>query len=421
MEQYDILIVGASFAGLTCAHHIDKKYSVLVIDQKTRLDAAIESTGLITTATKNMLEKFIDVKKWIPNAITTIGVVSPDYNKYFFSHTTEPWIYSTDTPNLVKEMSTNLPSHVVFSLSTGLITYTIDSSKEYPVEAEIIKDGVKRVVYAKCIVGADGSISKVASLNNDLGKNTKFLIGFEKVFYGDIFLGEHPEASVYHFWFGEYSLGYGGWLSPTIINGKKAFRVGIAKLEKDKKDLKILDNFIALLQEKGIIKIKPDTKCLVAFGHPIPIGGVVKNFTSDHAILIGDAGGFCGAFAADGIKGSIVSGKIAAQLIGEYLAGDKTALQMLHKKIEQETKLMTYYKKQVLYRFIWDQMKSDAAFHAMYDVIEREKDHFLDQFCDSKDRSKGLLHVVLHVRNIPLLIKYGLYILRDMLFRRNVR
>ncbi len=421
MEKYDILIVGASFAGLTCAHHIDKKYAVLVIDQKTRLDAAIESTGLITTATKNMLEKFVNIEKWIPNAITTIGVVSPDYNKYFFSHTKDPWIYSTDTPNLVKEMSVNLPKNVAFSLSTGLISYTIDTKREYPVEAEIIENGIKRIVHAKCIVGADGSISKVATLNENLGKNTKFLIGFEKVFYGDIFLGDHPEATVYHFWFGEFSLGYGGWLSPTSINGRKAFRIGIAKLEKDKKDLKILDEFIELLTEKKIIAIEPDTKCVVAFGHPIPIGGVVKKFHADNALLIGDAGGFCGAFAADGIKGSVVSGKIAAELIGKYLEGDSEALSRLHKRIEEETKLMTYYTKQVLYRFIWDQMKSDAAFHAMYNVIAREKDHFLDQFCDSKDRSKGLLHVVLHIRNIPLLIKYGLYIIRDMLFKRRTK
>ena len=39
---------------------------------------------------------------------------------------------------------------------------------------------------------------------------------------------------------------------------------------------------------------------------------------------------------------------------------------------------------------IWDFMKSNRTFDAMYRIIEREKETFIDQFCDSKDKKKSL-------------------------------
>src|SRR3989338_1206773 len=100
METCDVVIVGASFAGLTLGHHLPQGLRTIILDRKTRLDTAIETTGLITEATRELFKQFCDVDRFIPNRITTIGVVSPDYNKYFFSHTEKPWIYSTDTPLL---------------------------------------------------------------------------------------------------------------------------------------------------------------------------------------------------------------------------------------------------------------------------------------------------------------------------------
>jgi flavin-dependent dehydrogenase len=417
MEHVDILIVGASFAGVSLGHHLPSNLKAVILDRKTRLDTAIESTGLITQHTKDLLQSFIsELDNYIPNRITTIGVVSPDYNKYFFSHTDDPWIYSTDTPMLVKHMSEKLPSHVELRLGTGLLSYEIRDGEEYPVVVTYLQSGEKKQNAAKFLVGADGSHSTVAKLNSNLSQNKRFLAGHEKVFFGDILFGDHPDSTIYHFWFGEFSLGYGGWLSPTIIEGKKAFRLGLAKLEKDVKDIKKIDEFIRILQEKKIIRIDGDpSKPIVAFGHLIPLGGVLPKVYDKHTLLIGDAAGFCGAFAADGIKGAIVSGKVAGELIPKYLAGDINAFSQYHTKIEEYNNLITYYKKQVFYRWLWDQMKSDRTFHAMFDVIARQKDSFLYQFCDSKDKRKSLVRIVLKVRNIPALMKYGWYVMMDML------
>ncbi len=463
VETVDIIVVGACFAGLSFGHHISSRYKTVIIDRKTKLNTAIESTGLITQATRDLLADFCQVDAYIPNRITTIGVVSPDYNKYFFSHTDNPWIYSTDTPELVKHLSETLPSHVELRLGAGLLSYEIERDSGdsplshyspvilsgantpeeslshmnregsfgrnpqddklirqtvagYPIVVTYLQGGEKKQIRAKFLVGADGSHSLVAKSNPALSRNTRFLAGHEKVFYGDITFGEHPENTIYHFWFGEFSLGYGGWLSPTIINGKKAFRLGLAKLEADAKDLKKIDEFIKILLEKKIIRIEGDpSKAIFAFGHLIPMGGALKNVYDRHTLLIGDAAGFCGAFAADGIKGAVVSGKVGAELVSEYLAGEKHALGKYHATIQSHNGLMTYYKKQVLYRFLWDRMKSNRSFHILYDLIAAEKDSFLYQFCDSKDKHKSLMWVVLKIKNVPRLMWYTLSLIADLL------
>ena len=415
--MYDIVIVGASFAGLTLAYYLPDNFKVLIIDKKFKADAGVESTGLITQATYDLLKDFVkDLDKFIPNRITTIGVVAPDYEKKFFSQTEEPWIYSTDTPKLLAHMLEILPDNIEVQLASTLKDYKYDD-EDYPVEIILSNKEGEKIIRSKFIVGADGAHSTVAKLNPNLSENKKFLAGLEKVFYGDLKLGPAPDKTIYHFWFGEFSLGYGGWLSPTELDGKKAFRVGLAKLEKDIKDLKRLNDFIKILKEKKIIEIdEHESDSQYTFGSLIPISGVLKNLSDEHALLLGDAAGFCGAFAADGIKGAVVSGRIAAKIISLHLLGNQVSLKLYKKLVNQYQKLITYYRKQKFYRWVWNRMKRDRTFTAMYELIARQKEDFLDQFCDSKDKAKSLSSVVLHWRNLPYLCKYGFYIVLDILF-----
>jgi flavin-dependent dehydrogenase len=413
--HYDVIIIGASFSGLALAHYLPKSLRVLVLDRKPKLDATIESTGLVTQVTHDMLAELVDVDRFIPNKVTTIGVVSPDYDKYFFSHTKKPWIYTTDTPNLVKNMAETVPQNVTIEINSNFRKYGVNPKDDYPVQVMYSRSGKEFNVQAKFIVGADGSHSQVAKSNPNLSRNKRFLAGLEKVFYGDIHLGDHPKNTVYHFWFGEFSIGYGGWLSPTIINGKHAFRVGLAKLEKDIVHLKLLDKFIQILKDRRIISLA-DEKCQDAFGSLIPINGVLKNLYDDHSALIGDAAGFCGAFAADGIKGSLISAKVVAKLLPQRLRGDLKAFRAYKKEVNKHGKLMKYYFKQRLYRFIWDRMKRNRSFHAMFDIIQREKEGFLNQFCDNMKKATSLTRTVLKLHNFHRLVKYSIYIAIDIVF-----
>lgn len=421
--DFDVVIVGASFAGLALAHHLPKELKILVIDAKPEAGSSVESTGLITERTREQCKSFLDIDRYITNPITSICVIAPNYHDYFVSTTSthQPWIYQTDTKALVKHMADTLPANVTLKMSSAFIgiepPLNLRGGKEELKKIRVMMSGRSDTITTRFLVGADGAMSKVAMTIPALDRNTEFLFGYEQVFFGDVLLGDRPAETIYHFWFGEFSLGYGGWLSPTVVNGKKAFRIGLAKLAKDRGEAKqLMEKFLQVLIDRKMIKVEGtiDHPGYV-FGSLIPIGGVLKKIIHENILLIGNSAGFCGAFAADGIKGAVIAGKEAAKLIPEYLAGDVSALKQLKPAMDRHDDLMDYYKRQVRYRKIWDLMKRDRTFDAMYRIIEAEKESFLDQFCDSKDKRKSLSHTVLKSRHAWKLLKYAWFILRDFL------
>ena len=59
-------------------------------------------------------------------------------------------------------------------------------------------------------------------------------------------------------------------------------------------------------------------------------------------------------------------------------------------------------------------MKRDRTFKAMWDVIAAEKQDFLNQFCDSKDKRKSLMWTVLKWKHAWKLAKYSWFVLLDV-------
>lgn len=381
--RYDIIIVGASFAGLTLAHHLPKNYKILLLDKKPSLDSSVETTGLITNPTKNEFHDFCDVSRFIHNEIFDFTVVNPDFTKISTSSTDKPWIFPLNTFQLIKHLTATLPSNVTLKLNA-----VYGSPNTY------FHNGKTHRFKAKFIIGADGANSSVAKSNPNLSQNKKHLIGLEKVFYGEI-----DQKAIYHFWFGEFSLGYGGWLSPS---GPGKFRVGLAKYN-DGKGFDILNQFIDRLKKEGFIK--PKGEAIEQFGSHIPIGGPVKKPYHKNTLLIGDAAGLCGAFAADGIKGALISAKVAAKLI------QKGSFKGYYKEIEKYNYLMSYLKRQKLYRFAWDQMKTNESFDILFDLVKNEP--LVDVFCDSKDKHKSLAGSLMKFKNASLLTKFAISIIKE--------
>lgn len=414
MENFDVLIVGASFSGLTLAHHLPKHLKVLIVDAKPAAGSTVESTGLITTKTRAEFSSFFAIDRYITNPISAICVVAPGFSDYFVSTVREPWIYQTDTKALIAALAASLPPNVTLKMATAFLTTNKPTN---PTSATIRTVGSEpEAITIKFLVGADGGRSKVASTNPSLSRNSKFLFGYEQVFFGDVLLGPKPEETIFHYWFGEFSLGYGGWLSPTVVDGRKAFRIGLAKLMKDRGEAKTqMELFMAKLVELGHIKVEGEiTAPGYVFGSHIPIGGPRLKIADGNMLLIGDAAGFCGAFAADGIKGSVISGKEAARVIAHYLDGRTEALKKFRKRMNEHGGIMKYYVRQMGYRAIWDMMKTDRSFRAMYDIIASEHETFLEQFCDSKDRHRSLVWTVLKPQHFEKLSKYAWYILCDL-------
>lgn len=417
MQTFDVVIVGASFSGITLAQHLPRHLRILIVDAKPYPGSTVESTGLITTKTYEEFESFFPIKEYITNPISSIAVVAPSYTDWFISSMEEPWIYQTDTRSLVGAMAKQLPDNVEVRVKTVFMGIAEEGERA---QVRIRTTGqAEEIIETRFLVGADGSHSAVAKASG-LTRHTNFLFGFEQVFFGSAHMGPNPEETIYHFWFGEFSLGYGGWMSPTVVDGRSALRIGLAKLEKDRGDAKrLLQQFVARLLDENIITLEGEiADPHYTFGSLIPIGGVASRISRDNILLIGDAAGYCGAFAADGIKGSLVSGKEAAKLIEAYLENGVTITRnALHRQMDAHGGLLHYYKRQVFYRFVWDQMRRDRSFKAMFDIIKQEQEGFLHQFCDSKDKRRSLSRTVLKFKYIPELIRYAIFIGIDMIAR----
>lgn len=411
--MYDVAIIGASFAGLTLAHHLPKTLKVLVVDAKPEAGATVESTGLITSKTREEFASFIPIDTYITNPISSIAVIAPGLVDMFTSTVSAPWIYQTDTKALVKALANSLPGNV--TLRTKTVFLGVDSP-DAPTSIRVRSmGGTEETVPVKFLVGADGGHSKVAESITKLSRNTRFLFGYEHVYFGNVVRGAHPAETIYHYWFGEFSLGYGGWLSPTIIDGRPAFRIGLAKLMRDRGDAKTLtDQFVADLVARGDIRLDDATPQYV-FGSHIPVSGIRSTITHRNTLLIGDAAGFCGAFAADGIKGSVISGKEAAVLIPQYLRGKTDALKQMHARMNTHAGIIGYYRRQLVYRWIWDVMQKNRTFRAMFDIISAEHETFLEQFCDSKDKHRSLARTVFKWRHTLKLLTYSAFWALDAL------
>lgn len=414
--DYDIIIVWASFAWLATAYSLDPSCKVLVIDQQHYDHKKTETTWLITQDTKDLFDTFLDTAPHITNAITHIWVVDTSFQNNFFSETKDPWIYSTDTPALISEFSNTVDTLDNCTVQWSTKVTSIEHHT-WIVSIHCTQWWVEKTYTSRYVVGWDGSHSLVAR-ECGLSTHSNYLIWKEYVYYGDITLWEQPKSSVYHFWFGEFSLGYGWRLSPTTRNGKAAFRLWLAKNKKDARETKLLDQFVQRLIDEKIISINwwvSDYE--ESYIWIIPIGWVLKDLSNDHAVLVWDAAWFCWAFAADGIKWALLSWIESAKCIQNYLQWDTKAFKTYLPMMNSHNRLMRYYKKQVFYRRLRDQMKSNRTFDQLFKIIKNEKETFLYQFCDSKDRHKSLPSIVLKWRNLRDLVVYGWYVLVDMVWR----
>lgn len=417
--ECDVIIAGAGFAGLTLALKLPSHLRVLVLEKKPRVNAHTHTTGLITVATRDLIGGMVDVDRHLTNRISHICVMDPTFKNHFVSRTDFPWIYSTNTPELLMALAEECGENVTFLQNAALVGYELEPGQSHPVLARYVTNGTPGAARGRFIVGADGVRSAVARANPTLAQNRRLLFAFERLYEGDCLVGESPDTTVYHLWFGSFSLGYGGWIAPNFIDGRKLFRIGLATYAPDAEKARTLERLVTILVEKGVIRLKgPADAPVLHYGGYCPIGGVLRRVHDDHALLLGDAAGFCGPFSADGIKGAVVSGQVAAAMIPRHLEGDPQALPSFHPEIEARSHLLSYYRKQLRYRFLWDRMTSNASFSCLFRICEGEKETFLDQFCDAKDSQASLLRGLIKPRNVPRLTAMACHVATDVLTRR---
>ena len=293
MKNYDLTIVGGSFAGLACAGAAAARgLKTLVIDKKKTPDSYTQSTGIFV---KEIADQ-VDLPSGMVNKIHGVRLYSPNFN---YIDLVSPGYYflATDTCAILKwfsEQAENNGAELRFGKEV--------KSGSYEGNKIIIPD---HNISCSYLVGADGATSEIADIF-ELGRNSEFLLGTEYEVKG---INNIEKDFLHVFLDSELAPGYIAWMVPGVnltqigLATKFPIRPNIPKFYN-----KLIDHF-------GF----KDLEIVNRRGGYIPCGGPVKPIARDSICLLGDAAGFVSPMTAGGIHPAIEIGRLLGISISDYL------------------------------------------------------------------------------------------------------
>jgi flavin-dependent dehydrogenase len=301
--DFDVVVVGASFAGAACAIAAAQRgLRVCVLERKRDPGDKLRTTGIIVKEAAehtllnrlpaDMTRRIGEVRLYAPS-LKQVALAAPGY--YFLT---------TDTPAVMRWLADQLRIHGadlrLGSAFTG---------------CEAIDGGwrVHGVGTTRYLVGADGARSRVAR-SCGLGEVRHFLYGIEYEFPGARLA--NPDA-LHCFISKRYAPGYIGWLaqSPTGVQAGLALRHDPANAR-----VPDIDGFLLRVGMAGGLPrhLRP--------GHTraglIPCSGPVIDMARDRAILTGDAAGIVSPVTAGGIHSAWEHGWAVGRAIAARVRDD---------------------------------------------------------------------------------------------------
>lgn len=296
MHEVDLVIVGAGFAGLTCAQAAAVRgVSTLVLERKSDPGVNSHTTGIFV---KEVADAW-DVPRHYTRKIHGVRLYSPNHR---FVDLVSPGYYflATDTPAVMRWLSS-------VASESGV---DVRCSQSYQ-GAAYTNDGLQLAghdVRCRYLVGCDGPRSRVAQ-DFRLGRNRQFLTGVEAEFEG---VTDLDEDRLHVFLDSSLAPGYIAWVVP----GVGITQVGLAsrrplggRLEQLVYKVSKLFNFDRARQ-------------VARRGGLIPCGGTVRPFATDRVLLLGDAAGMVSPLTAGGIHPAMGIGRAAGVALSDYLLED---------------------------------------------------------------------------------------------------
>ena len=333
----DLLVVGASFAGVACAIEAARTgLSVTLIERKQDVGEKLHTTGIVVKEAADELARLGELPPELIRPIrgvrlygSRLSSVALDSPGYFF--------LATDTPNLMRWLISQAQDAGV---DVRLGTLFSGAQRQ---AGGLAADGIGRVRF---IAGADGPTSKVARTFG-LGVNQEFLFGVEAELTGVLL----PEPERLHcFLDRRLARGYIGW----AFDGVGVTQIGLAARQRNGGTAD-LDTFLAKLA--GVFDLA-SMNIVARRAGLIPVGGPVTPIAGDRVLLIGDAAGLVSPLTAGGIHTALESGRAAAIAIAAALAHDRGPALSATIDVPQ-------FRTKRLLRKAFDAFQSDLLFDAL--------------------------------------------------------
>ena len=295
MERYDLAVVGGSFAGLAAAGAATSRgLSAAVFDRRLAPGHCPNTTGILV---KELADEW-DVPRSLTRKISGVRLYGPSLRSVDL---TSPGYYflATDIRGLLhwwaeeaRRAGVTLKFRNAFAGSSLM-------------NGEVGLRGLD--CSARFLIGADGARSSVAT-DQGFGVNRRFLAGVEAEMEG---VGGVDEDRLHVFLDSKIAPGYIAWVVPGV-NG--ITQVGMAAVRKHRLDLNVLQDSL------GRVFDFSKAKRVGLRAGLIPVGGAVRRFANERAMLIGDAAGWVSPLTAGGIHTAIHYGRLAGVAVTDYLA-----------------------------------------------------------------------------------------------------
>ncbi len=291
--QFDLIVVGASFAGLAAARTAASRgLSVAVIEAKREAGARVHTTGILVREAIDEIDipyhltrQVPGVRLYAPN-LKSSDLISPGYA-----------FFTTRTPELLRWMAKEAKeagAHLIFSTRFEGATRDGDLIRVAGID-----------LAARYLIGADGGRSRVAETFG-LSANRRFLTGLEIEV-------EPPETLdrrfLHCFVDSRHAPGYIAWAAP----GPDVVQIGLAVRHGAKPDLA---GFMRATEERfGWSK----ARVIGRRSGLIPCGGPLKRIAAPGVLLIGDAAGWVSPMTGGGIHMAFRYGRRAASFVADHL------------------------------------------------------------------------------------------------------
>jgi flavin-dependent dehydrogenase len=303
----DLVVVGASFAGLACARAAARAgLRVLVLEKKQSAGARLHTTGLIVKDAVDEVEWLRDVPPALVRRIDGVRLYAPSL-RHVDLHAPGYYFWATDAPALLDWMVGSVRADGaevrLETLFTGARYVSATRSWRIPLHSG-------EVIDARYLIGADGPLSRVAK-SLGLSQNRDFLFGLEREYVQ----AEMDPDYLHCFVDRQLAPGYIGW----AFAGVGAAQVGLARrvVPGAWQGRVKLDALLA----KACDHIRPLGPPRSVRAGMIPCGGLLQHVARPGALLVGDAAGMVSPATAGGIHTALLHGQQAGLAAADFLRG----------------------------------------------------------------------------------------------------
>lgn len=293
MDTVDIVVIGAGFAGLRCAHRAaELGLQVRILERMAEPGARVHTTGLLV---QEVVERLAPPRSLI-RRIERLRLHAPDL-RHVDLEAHGYGFHATDTRGLMRWLAG-------CALAAGAELRCGTAFRDAHRRGgwiELPDHGLR----TRWLIGADGPRSQVARCFG-LQENSRFLVGVEEEVCGLSL----PTDQLHCFLDARLAPGYFGWLFRGVHG---VSQVGVAARVPRRPDL---DGLVAKLRDTVDFRLATRVG---RRGGLIPVGGPLRHWHAPGVLLAGDAAGLVSPLTAGGIHAAIDHGERIADAIAQQL------------------------------------------------------------------------------------------------------